>query len=151
MQYKSEIEQFESTPSKLDDMVKLYENSIKSLESELLNLEKQKNSLHDFLERGIYDVDTYLDRSKHVSDRIQSAQEEIENSSSLLKQEEQKQMATNTIIPEIEQALLIYRKIESPEHKNKLLKSIIDHAVYTKEKNQRNDNFLLILHPKVPQ
>ena len=151
VQYKSEIEQFESTPSKLDDMVKLYENSIKSLESELLNLEKQKNSLHDFLERGIYDVDTYLDRSKHVSDRIQSAQEEIENSSSLLKQEEQKQMATNTIIPEIEQALLIYRKIESPEHKNKLLKSIIDHAVYTKEKNQRNDNFLLILHPKVPQ
>ena len=132
-------------------MITVYENSIKPLESELSNLEKQKNNLHDLLERGIYDVDTYMERSNNLSERIKSTTEEIAKTHTLLEQEKEKQLATNSIVPRIEQALSIYNNLKSPEHKNKLLKTILDKAVYTKEKSQKNDDFALILHPHSPQ
>lgn len=81
---KNKLGQFKHTSGTSENMIHVYKNSIKSLESELSNLEKQKNSLHDFLERGIYDIDTYLERSNNISERIKATNDEIESTSLLL-------------------------------------------------------------------
>ena len=60
-EYKVEISNIDTdNASVIDD----YKKIINNLNKELLELNKQKNNLHDLLERRIYDVDTFLDRQK---------------------------------------------------------------------------------------
>ncbi len=42
----------------------VYEQSIKSLKLEINDLRKQQDRLHDLLERGIYDEETFTKRYK---------------------------------------------------------------------------------------
>lgn len=48
-------------------------NALKKADGEITTLEKQRDSLHDFLEQGIYDTDTFLARSKTISSKLQQA------------------------------------------------------------------------------
>ncbi len=44
---------------------------------ELDEFQKQKSSLHDFLERGVYDIDTFMERQNSIVKRLKKAKEEI--------------------------------------------------------------------------
>lgn len=121
------------------------------MEKELEELEKQKNNLHDLLERGIYDVNTYLERSQILAERIDNTKISIENTSKHIELEEKRINAQKDIIPKVEKVLDLYPKTQNAEKKNKLLKSVLDYAVYKKDKEQRNDEFTLILYPKLPR
>ncbi|TMZ39456.1 recombinase family protein, partial [Klebsiella pneumoniae] len=57
---------------KEDNALQIKQNALKNLERELKELEKQKGRLHDFLERGIYDEETYLERSQNLAERIEN-------------------------------------------------------------------------------
>lgn len=124
-------------------------SALKGLEKEIAELEAQKGTLHDLLERKVYDIDTYLERSRLLSERIENTKKSIVQVQAELSIEIKKDKAQKNIIPKIESVLKTYHKEKNPAKKNMLLKSILTYATYRKEKHQRNDEFLLILHPKL--
>lgn len=123
--------------------------ALKSLENELKELEGQKGTLHDYLERKIYTVEVYLERSQNLAERIKKTKESIDKVMQELSTEIKRDKAQKTIIPKFQSVLKSYRKTKDPATQNMLLKSILEYASYRKEKSQRNDEFTLTLYPKV--
>lgn len=151
--YKLEIKRQEETGNNLE--TDIIEKSIESINNELETLNKQLNSLHDFLEQGVYNIDTFMKRSKILNDKINIAKEnkkELENKLNNISSVEE---SKKTIVPKVEKVLEIYDRLETPKEKNELLKEVIDKVVYTKKEGGRwsgkVDSFTLDLHPKLPQ
>jgi DNA invertase Pin-like site-specific DNA recombinase len=129
-------------------MIEVRKQALETLKRELQELEQQKERLHDFLERGVYDVDTYLERSKVLADRIATTKESIARAELELMKEQEKEKAQKDVIPKLKNVVKLYRKSKDPAKKNALLKSVVQYATYRKEKWQRNDEFELVLVPK---
>ena len=59
------------------------------------------------------------------------------------------------LIPKIEHLLDVYWELDSPKHKNDMLREVIDKIEYTKDKrgtgNSPNDDFVLTLYPRLPE
>lgn len=136
---------------KEDSTLDIKQTALKNLERELNELGNQKGRLHDFLERGVYNEETYLERSQNLAERIESTQKAIKDTKEAIKAERQRVRAQKDIIPTIEDVLKLYKASDDPENKNRLLKSVINHATYRKEKTQRGDDFTLVLYPKLPE
>lgn len=152
-QYKNEWENYkpgEQAFSNEGDL-QFKKSVVQRLENELQQLHTQKGKLHDFLERGIYDEDTYLERSNHLAERINEAERALMSAESELKIEKQRKNAQADIIPQVEHVLDSYHSSEDAAQKNALLKSILDHAVYRKDKTQKGDDFNLELYTKLIQ
>ncbi|MDK2824548.1 MAG: site-specific recombinase [Clostridia bacterium] len=151
-QYKAQWENFKESEENYshNNVIEIKQKALQNLERELKELEKQKNNLHDLLERGIYDIDTYLSRSQIIAERIENCRKTIENTKQAILHEQKKEKAQKQIIPALEHVLEIYPKTEDPAQKNSLLKSVLEKAVYKKERYQKDDNFSLVLYPKLP-
>jgi len=150
VQYKADWERHEQ-PDRSNDLVDAKQAAVRSLERELKELESQKGRLHDFLERGIYDEATFLERSQHLSERIEATRSALAHAERELSHELKRQQAQLDIIPRVESVLELYDQTEDPAKKNSLLKTVIEKAVYRKEKWQRENNFELTLFPLIPQ
>lgn len=125
--------------------------SLKAIDKELKDLEKQKGNLHDFLERGVYTIEVYLERSQTLTTRINEAMKLREEISKEIDTEKNRDKARKDIIPKVEKVINSYDKAKTPAEKNNLIKSILDYATYRKEKHQKLDDFTLVLHPKLPR
>lgn len=132
------------------DMIKLKKNMISKLNTELKALRVQSDNLHDLLERGIYSEDKFIERSQMISDRIKKKTESISKIKGELNLEKNNKIARIEIIPKVKRVLDLYPHIDDPTEKNNLLKSILQHSLYRKEKHQRKDEFTLYLFPKIP-
>lgn len=147
-EYELEIENIDG-----DDNVIFedYKKIINNLNKELTELDKQKNNLHDFLERGIYDVDTFLDRQKNISDRIELINKTINDTKTIINDEMKKEQAKWDLIPVLKNVLEQYYNIDDIALKNNLLKSVLDKVIYTKNHKRRDEyDFNIILYPKLP-
>ncbi|MBO8163905.1 MAG: recombinase family protein [Brevibacillus sp.] len=149
-QYKAEWGK-RKRPERKDSAIELRQAALRSLERELKELEAQKGRLHDLLERGIYDEETYLERSENLAERIENVKESITKAEEELATQIKREQAQKEIIPRVETVLELYSKTDDPAKKNNLLKSVLEKAVYRKEKWQRGDNFTLTLYPRLPQ
>ncbi|MBS4535358.1 recombinase family protein [Clostridium sp. D2Q-14] len=132
-----------------NNKVNVYIKALSNLKSELKETIKQKNNLHNLLERGIYDIDTYLERSEVIQNNIQKLEDNIKSTQKDIKQAQNRLKTQKDIIPKVENVLALYNKTKSPEKKNKLVKSVLEYAIYYKKKSQRNDEFTLTLTPKI--
>lgn len=132
-----------------DQIIEIKKVAIQNLRQELENLKHQKGRLHDLLERGIYDEETYLERSKHLANRMDDCRRKLEETMKGLEVEEERQRAKVNVIPKVKHVLDIYDQIDDPKEKNMLLKTIMEKAIYRKERWQRNDQFTLVIYPKV--
>ena len=126
-----------------DDSSKLanYFNLLKQLEKESVTLIKQKEKLHDLLEKGIYDIDTYLDRSKVLADKIENNKNSIDKVKNDIEYESTHSIDISEVVPKLENLLELYPKTNNIAEKNQLLKTVIDSIIYHKEKKQRNGKF----------
>lgn len=129
-----------------DDSIKKYEGHLKSLNKELETLRNQKLNLFDLLERGIYDDDLFIQRSKSIESRIIKLNTEINNTSAI--------MNKNTGISKIDiinfkKVITAYKNTDDVKKKNLLLKSILYKIEYIKTKDQKNDDFNIVLYPKL--
>ena len=151
--YKANWEDYTSPSSTNIDskMIEIKKAAIKNLEKELIELEKQKHNLHDLLERGIYNEQIFLERSEHLMNKTNEITNAIEETKVDILLEEKRQKAQHDVIPRVERVLDLYRKTNDPAKKNSLLKSVLEKAVYKKEKHQYRENFTLILYPILPQ
>ncbi|OIJ07650.1 recombinase family protein [Anaerobacillus arseniciselenatis] len=148
-QFKANWEAYTPTEDKSFEVLELKRKSIANLEKELEEMEQQKNRLHDFLERGVYDEKTFLDRSQLLSKKMNDIKISIEEIKVDLEIEDKREEAQKNIIPVVENVLDVYYKDEDAERKNTLLKTVLDKAIYHKEKHQRNDDFELVLYPLI--
>ncbi|RXZ84467.1 recombinase family protein [Paenibacillaceae bacterium] len=126
-----------------------FENTLRELEKELHELEDQKGRLFDFLERGIYTEEVFFERSNNLQTRMESNSKAIERTKSEMEFEKKKASAQINIIPQVINIIKLYRRADDPAQKNTLLKSILHHAEYNKEKTQRGDDFDLKLVLKI--
>ena len=131
--------------SRIDNL----KHTLQLLEKESQELNKQKNNLHDFLERGIYDVDTYLERTQILSKKTDENKNAINNILALIENEKHIDINYNDLMPNIKAVLDNYAKTDDIQLKNYLLKSIIEEIIYFKEKGKRNAKFEIDIKLKI--
>jgi len=100
-------------------------NILPSLIKQKAAAEQQKARLHDLLEQGVYDIDTFLARSKVLTDRIEKLEAAI--------QEARQEKDQVEIVPRIEKILDGYEDA-APEQRNALLKAVLEKVIYEKRK-----------------
>ncbi len=128
--------------------------ALNNLNAELDTLHKQMSKTHDLLEQGIYDTDTFLERSRSLSERINSAKTDIEALEKELEIELIREDSAINIVPKVEHLLEVYRDLPSAKAKNDMLKDVLEKVIYTKTSSTRwhgsPDDFEIIIYPKIP-
>lgn len=119
--------------------------AIESLQKELKNSTQQKSRLHEFLEQGVYDTQTYLERMKVLNDRITATERSIEELRE--KQAKQRRIDYNATIAKVQTALDVYGTAP-PEQQNEILKGILDRVYYYKEKGSKPRQFRIAVELK---
>lgn len=147
--YELKWDPSQQPPDESGQLIEMKRAAIQNLNQELENLKTQKGRLHDLLERGIYDEETYLSRSKSLAERMEHCRQSIEETTADLEKEEERQRAKVDIIPKVKHVLEIYPQLENAEQKNQLLKSVLEKVTYRKEKYQKGDRFTLVVYPKL--
>lgn len=106
------------------------------------------------LEQGVYDTDTFLNRSRDLAQRISEAESRVETLSGELSSLREQEESKRTIIPKVEKLLEVYDTLPNAQAKNDMLKSVLEKVVYLREERSKKggplDNFELTLYPKLP-
>ena len=137
-----------------DQSLVVKEKALKTVEAEIKALETQRDNLHDFLERGIYDTDTFLERSKNVASRLQQANIDRDALEEDLKDAIRRYETQQSIVPKVEELLELYNVLPGAKAKNEMLKEVLEKVIYTKDSNGRwgdPDDFTIELYPKIPR
>lgn len=143
--YKLQI--LDSSDTDINIKIKVLENTINQNLKEIDLAEKQRLKIFDLLEQGIYDNNTFLDRSQKNASKIVELKENIKNLESekayLLKLNNNQQ----NIIPRIENIIDTYYTMNNATAKNKLLKTAIEKVTYLKENPKSPNDFELTIYP----
>ncbi|MCM1059407.1 MAG: recombinase family protein [Eubacterium sp.] len=151
--YKLQWENENFTPAvKQSEVLK---KALAKQKTELDTLYKQLSKTHDLLEQGVYNTETFLDRSRSLSERIDEAKENIAKISVQIAQETAREDNVGNVIPRVERLLETYSTLPSAEAKNQMLKEVLEKVVYLKTKRARKktdslDDFEITLFPKIP-
>lgn len=128
-----------------NDDIKIYLKQFDTLNNELLTLSNQKIKLFDLLERGIYDENTFLERSKNLDERIANINDLIEKTHKII--DNKKKSANKNNIIKFENVIIGYKKTNDIKKKNELMKSIVKKIEYKKIK--KGNAFEVTVFPKV--
>lgn len=144
LNYEANIELHHKNSNKIIYSLK---KQLGNVQKELKELTIQKLNIYDLLEKGVYDINTFVERSKILAERESLITENIDilNKKISLEVENSK---NNEIVANIKNILDLYAKSDDPAEKNMLLKIVLDKAVYFKDKKNREDNFTLTIFPK---
>lgn len=147
----SNQENFTSSPENASLLVHVLE----SVQKELGILKIQLDNTYDLLEQGIYSKDMFLERNRNLAERIGSLQTEEKRLQNEIKEEKERRIARQEVIPNIETVLELYSSSDI-RTKNNLLRQVIEKIEYLKvQKNTRGHkdvvNFELHLYPKLPK
>lgn len=123
------------------------EKLLKSIDAEINTLNEQRDSLHNLLERHVYDDATYLERNQKLLHELSMRRERRQNVVNEIAQLEQTRDAQKNIIPHVSHVLSVYKTTDDVAVRNQLLRTVLHNAVYNKEKWQYGDQFELVLHP----
>lgn len=135
-----------------DDSNEIVTNDIKAAligkkKNEVAELKAQKSKLHDFLERGVYDIDTFIERQQNLTDRISSLSNEIGNIEKEIQKEEMRQSNIEELLPQLKNVISAYEDADA-FRKNKLLKSVLKKATYLRKTEWTEpDHFEIKLYP----
>ena len=146
---------WEADSSSANTQIEIKRKSVERLEKDLVALDRQLSSVHDLLEQGVYDTETFLQRSRTIAERIQSAKGSIETLNGEIALESKREEAKKDVIPAVEHLLEVYYTLETPKLKNDMLRAVLEKVVYTKERSARwrgvsPDDFELVLYPRLP-
>lgn len=122
-------------------------NQVEQLNTELDKINSQKSKLYDLLEQGIYDNNTFLERSKTLAEKIQEIKNKIYELTSLNEKYQDLKNNKGNIIPKIENVIETYPHANT-EQKNKLLKSCIEKIEYYKPPKTRKGAFEITIYPR---
>lgn len=141
------------TENKNNIELEVIEKSIVSIDKELETLNKQLNNMHDLLEQGVYNIETFINRSNLIKDKIKGYNNNKKELKNKLDLENKKENNKEILIPKIENIINSYSTFNSPADKNKLLKEVLKKVEYTKTVNGRwnnkEDDFALKIFTKI--
>jgi len=137
----------------IDSGITSKQNLIREKESELESLNAQKAKQYDLLEQGIYTTEIFLERSNTIAASIQTCNDAIEKLKEEIKHDKAIIEQQSAFIPRCEELLNNYWSLDI-ESRNKMLKSLIEKVIYSKNiKNTygKGDeiNFELDIFPKI--
>lgn len=139
----------DSTKLTIETQVTTIQNQIQQLQTEFEKTSSQKERLYDFLEQGIYDNNTFIDRSKKLALRLKEISNKIEELEEKKIDLESSLERKETIIPRIKNLIDTYYTADV-KNKNKLLKSCVEKIEYWKPKQtKKRDDFQLIIYPRL--
>ncbi|MFI3211112.1 MAG: recombinase family protein, partial [Peptostreptococcaceae bacterium] len=118
LEYKQHIHKSDLKKDK--SLKRNYEEELISVKKEISKIEKQKENLHDFLEQGVYDIQTYLERSDVLNNKIESTNNVVTKLEEKIALENKKNTHKDELIPKIEYVLEQYKIIDDLKLKNKL-------------------------------
>lgn len=107
---------------------------VKSQE-DLKLLTTQKDKLHDLLEQGVYDVETFLSRSRKISETEEKLNRSIADIQAHIKDIEGTVHQMSTVLPAMNRFLEQYNNTLDVTKKNKLLKAIVKEVRYFRGKD----------------
>lgn len=131
------------------------QNLIHEKESELERLNNQKTKQYDLLEQGIYTTEVFLERSKAIAESVQACSDTIEKLKEEISHDKTIIEQRSAFIPRCEELLNNYWSLDM-ESRNKMLKSLVDKVIYTKDSKNayRRGNeikFELDIFPKIQE
>jgi site-specific DNA recombinase len=130
--------------------VPLKEKAKEAKEKELTEINQQKERLHDFLERGVYTIEIFLERQQNLVERIKQTRSEIEVLEQEIEKEKFNENNINQYLPTVKKVLDAYKETDDIEKKNRLLKSILEKVTYLRKKEwTKKDQFKIELYPKI--
>jgi site-specific DNA recombinase len=149
-QFAAELEiQTELPTAKLNEDVSYKKSLVGNKQKTLDELRTQKSKLHDLLERGIYDVETFLERQQNLTERINELQDEIRNLMGEIQKDELRHTTVNELLPQLQTVISEYQDADI-ESRNRLLKSVLEKATYLRKKEwKKRDEFVIQLYPKI--
>lgn len=136
--------------AELDYLKKAQENA----EKEAATLQTQLTKAYDLLEQGVYDTNTFLERSRTLSERIKSANEKIEGLKAEIDKQHKREKNRKGIIPKIEHLLAVYSLMDNPKDKNDMLKEVVEKVMYYKhdkscKRGNSEDDFEVVVYPMI--
>lgn len=131
------------------------EKALKHSESEVKKIRSMQARTHELLEQGLYDTDTFLERSRVLSEQLSAAEAAVTRCNADLAAERLRGENKRNIIPKIEKILDVYSSLPSAKAKNDMLKEVLEKVVYNREKaavkGGHLDEFEITLFPKLPK
>ena len=128
------------------------QTKLNALYNQLDTLTKQRSSLFDLLEQGIYTKEIFLERSNALEERIKTCHADISSSEEDLAKEIKIQRDKVNFVPMCKNVLESWDDYNVQE-KNAALKSLIERIDFTKTvkntRNQKNAPFTIDVHPKI--
>lgn len=112
----------------------------KSIEQEIKTARQQDSRLHDLLEQGVYDTDTFMERHRLLLGRIAKLEDQKERIA-----DPEPRLNIPAMQARIQSLLDMYQD-SPPQARNGFLKSIIDKIIYRKTKGARPAEFELELY-----
>ena len=115
---------------------------------------KQRESLFDFLEQGIYTKEIFIERSNALERRVKECMEHIISAQNDLHATLALQANRKNFVPRCKNLLGEWGRLTIPE-KNSALKVLIEKIMFTKtkrnKKGQDRSDFEIDVFPKVPK
>lgn len=132
----------------------ILENNIINLNKELENQNKKLANVYDFFEEGTYSREMFSERCRIISSEISKIKRNIEEFEKRIEIEVKKEEGKKAIIPKVENVLDFYDKLQTPEEKNILLKTVVKRVEYLKttkaiKKDSNPTNFELDIYPNI--
>lgn len=112
--------------------------AFQAIEKQIATAKAQDDRLHDLLEQGVYDTDTFLQRHAALTQRIAS----LEAAKADL--HPQAQLNVPKMAERIQGVLDVYQTL-APAERNELLKSVLEKVIYKKEPGAKPAEFHLTL------
>lgn len=118
-------------------------------------LTRQNDHIHDLLEQGVYDIETFLKRSRSLQERLKEASKTVSRLEKELEYEKEKETHFLQFLPSCENLLEHYWNL-SVQERNKALKLLIESVEYKKTvRNKRGEkdipSFELTIKPRIPR
>lgn len=112
--------------------------AIQAIEKQISTAKAQDDKLHDLLEQGVYDTDTFLRRHAALTQRIAS----LEAARADLRP--RPRLDVPKMVERIQGVLDVYQTL-APHQRNELLKSVLEKVVYKKEPGAKPAEFHLTI------
>jgi hypothetical protein len=140
-----EVEKKRSKPT-----IKLKEKALIVMEKEKKELEIQSDNIHEMLEKKVYSIDTFLQRQHVLKEKLIALDNKIESINKEIEIEQKHQKAQTSFIPKVKSVLETYRSTNDIGMKNKLLKTVIYKAYFTRKVEwTKRDQFIIHLDTKI--
>lgn len=153
--YELEWTEANSPEHRVASNAEIKQKALQRAEGDLARLQKQLERTHDLLEQGVYDVDTFLDRSRSLAEKINAAKELAASLRQEVVVEEEREANRKNIIPKVKNLIEVYHSLPSAEEKNEMLKDVVEKVVYKKiavpGKRLKPDDFEIEIYPRIPR